>query len=48
MWSYYLQNNEQIFPYLKEVIASGEIGEQSFGLNTLVLFLSPMNTYVKY
>ena len=29
-------------------MASGEIGEQSFGLNTMVLFFSPMNTYVKY
>ena len=27
----YLKNNEQILPSLKEAIASGEIGEQSFG-----------------
>ena len=37
---------EQILPYLKEAISSGEIGKQS--LVTQVLFFSPMNSYVKY
>ena len=44
MWSY-LKNNEQILPYLKEAITSGEISEQSFGLGFI---FSPMNTYVRY
>ena len=37
---------EQILPYLKEAISSGESGKQS--LVTQVLFFSPMNSYVKY
>ena len=37
---------EQILPYLKEAISSGEIGKHS--LVTQVLFFSPMNSYVKY
>ena len=37
---------EQILPYLKEAISSGEIGKQS--VVTQVLFFSPMNSYVKY
>ena len=37
---------EQILPYLKEAISSGEIGKQS--LVTQVLFFCPMNSYVKY
>ena len=37
---------QQILPYLKEAIPSGEIGKQS--LVTQVLFFSPMNSYVKY
>ena len=37
---------EQILPYLKEAISSGEIGKQSFGYTGFIF--SPMNTYVKY
>ena len=37
MWSY-LQNNEQILPYLKEAIRSGEVGEQSFGYRGFIFF----------
>ena len=37
MWSY-LQNNEQILPYLKEAITSGEVGEQSFGYTGVIIF----------
>ena len=32
----YLQNNEQILPYLREAITSGEIGERSFGYTGFV------------
>ena len=38
--------DEQILPYLKEAITSGEIGKQSFGYAGFIF--SPMNTYVKY
>ena len=41
---YYL--SEQILPYLKEAITSGEIGKQSFAYTGFIF--SPMNTYVKY